>query len=167
MATIHKIQDIKGAAIQIKEWKAQGEKVVFTNGCFDILHVGHVSYLEAAASMGTKLVVGINTDASVKRLGKGEDRPIHPEQARCRVLAALAFVDLVCLFDDDTPIQLIETFSPSVLVKGADYDPEEMNPEKKTYIVGSSFVRSYGGNIKVVPLEDGFSTTNVVRRMKQ
>ena len=141
---------------QLSTFHAQGLKVVFTNGCFDILHRGHVEYLSKAADMGDVLVVGLNTDASVKRL-KGEGRPINNEEARALVLASLSFVDAVVLFDEDTPYQLIKTVRPDVLVKGADYQPEK--------IVGYDIVTSYGGTVATVPLVDGFSTTSVIAKL--
>ena len=134
-------------------FRSQGLKVVFTNGCFDILHRGHVEYLSKASDMGDVLVVGLNTDASVKRL-KGESRPINDEQARALVLASLGFVDAVVLFDEDTPYELIKAIRPDVLVKGADYKPEE--------IVGYDIVTSYGGTVATVPLVEGYSTTRLI-----
>lgn len=131
-----------------------GAKVVFTNGCFDILHLGHVEYLAKAADMGDVLVVGLNTDASVKRL-KGEERPINNQDARALVLASLSFVDAVVLFDEDTPYELIKTIRPDVLVKGADYKPEE--------IVGYDIVTSYGGTVATIPLVEGYSTTRLIQ----
>lgn len=132
---------------------SQGAKVVFTNGCFDILHRGHVEYLAKAADMGDVLVVGLNTDASVTRL-KGEGRPVNNEEARALVLASLNFVDAVVLFDEDTPYELIKAVRPDVLVKGADYKPEE--------IVGHDVVTSYGGTVATIPLVEGYSTTSIV-----
>lgn len=133
--------------------RSQGLRVVFTNGCFDILHRGHVEYLAKAADMGDVLVVGLNTDASVRRL-KGDGRPVNNEEARALVLASLSFVDAVVLFDEDTPYELIKAIHPDVLVKGADYKPEE--------IVGYDIVTSYGGTVVTVPLVEGFSTTKVL-----
>ena len=131
-------------------------KVVFTNGCFDILHRGHVEYLAKAADLGDILVVGLNTDASVRRL-KGEGRPVNNQEARALVLASLSFVDAVVLFDDDTPYNLIKTLRPDVLVKGADYQPEA--------IVGYDIVTSYGGTVTTIPLVEGYSTTNFIERL--
>lgn len=133
-------------------WKACGEKIVFTNGCFDILHVGHVSYLEKAARLGKHLIVGLNTDASVRRL-KGETRPLVHELDRARVLAALACVDAVVLFDQDTPTELIEKIRPDILVKGGDYRPEE--------VAG----REYAGEVQIIDFEEGYSTTGVVEKI--
>lgn len=131
----------------------QGLKVVFTNGCFDILHRGHVEYLSKAADKGDVLVVGLNTDASVKRL-KGEGRPVNNEEARAMVLASLSFVDAVVLFDEDTPYELIKAVRPDVLVKGADYKKEE--------IVGYDIVTSYGGTVETIPLVEGYSSTKII-----
>lgn len=133
-----------------KTLRSQGLRVVFTNGCFDILHRGHVEYLAKAADMGDVLVVGLNTDASVRRL-KGDGRPVNNEEARALVLASLSFVDAVVLFDEDTPYELIKAIRPDVLVKGADYKVEE--------IVGYDIVTSYGGKVVTVPLVEGYSSS--------
>ena len=140
---------------QLSAFRSQGLRVVFTNGCFDILHRGHVEYLSKAADMGDVLVVGLNTDASVKRL-KGEGRPVNNEEARALVLASLSFVYAVVLFDEDTPYELIKAIRPDVLVKGADYKPEK--------IVGYDIVTSYGGKVETVPLVEGYSTTQLLSR---
>jgi len=135
-------------------WKAAGETVVFTNGCFDIIHVGHVTYLEKARNLGKHLIVGLNTDASVQRL-KGPTRPLVHELDRARVLAALACVDAVVLFDEDTPTELISHIRPDILVKGGDYKPEQ--------VAG----REYAGEVQIIDFEDGYSTTNVVTKIAQ
>jgi D-beta-D-heptose 7-phosphate kinase/D-beta-D-heptose 1-phosphate adenosyltransferase len=132
--------------------------VVFTNGVFDLLHVGHVALLEAARAAGDALVVGLNSDASVRRLGKGADRPLVAERERARLLAALAAVDCVVLFDDDTPLALIVRLHPDVLVKGADYAREA--------IVGAAEVEAWGGRVVRVPLVQGQSTTEIVRKLR-
>ena len=137
--------------------------MVFTNGCFDILHAGHVTYLEAAAALGDILVVGINSDSSVRGL-KGPDRPIVPEDERALVIAALRAVDHVVLFSEETPYELIRIVQPDVLVKGGDYDPEAT--EGPRYIVGSDIVKAQGGTVQVINLVDGVSTTNIVARIK-
>jgi D-beta-D-heptose 7-phosphate kinase/D-beta-D-heptose 1-phosphate adenosyltransferase len=142
-----------------RAWRrAQPGPVVFTNGVFDLLHPGHVALLEAARAEGAALVVGVNTDASVRRLGKGPERPVVPEAARARVLAGLAAVDCVVLFDEDTPLALIEALEPDVLVKGADYTRDR--------IVGADQVERRGGRVVRVPLEPGFSTTSLVERLR-
>jgi len=155
------------AATLISAWKEAGEKVVFTNGCFDILHRGHVTYLAKAASCGDHLVLGLNTDASVKRQGKGEERPINDETSRALVLAGLESIDLIVLFDDDTPLDIINELEPNVLVKGADYDAQESDASSKKYIVGSKEVKSRGGEVFTIALEEGFSTTSIVSKLKK
>ena len=162
-----KIVSTEVAIQRINTWKLKGNKVVFTNGCFDILHKGHVSYLAQAADLGTKMVVALNTDDSVKRLGKGDERQINSEDARLLVLASLGFIDMVVLFNEDTPFDVIEKLNPDVLVKGADYDPNETDVSSKKYIVGSDIVRKSGGEVKVISLVDGFSTTGIVNKLKK
>jgi rfaE bifunctional protein nucleotidyltransferase chain/domain len=138
--------------------RAQQAPVVFTNGVFDLLHPGHVELLEAARREGGGLIVGLNSDASVRGLGKGTDRPVADEAARARVLAALAAVDCVVLFDEETPRQLIEALAPDVLVKGADYARDR--------IVGADWVEARGGRVVRVPLVAGFSTSALVERLR-
>lgn len=147
-------------------WRSQGQKVVFTNGVFDLLHKGHVTYLASAAQLGDALVVGINGDASVRRLGKGADRPIVPEADRAAVVAALRSVAAVVLFDADTPLALIEALKPDVLVKGGDYDAECTDPMDPRYIVGSTEVRASGGQVATIDLVPGRSTTAIARKLK-
>jgi len=161
-----KIVSVHDARRHVAMWNMKGEKVVFTNGCFDILHKGHVAYLAKAADLGEHLIVAINTDSSVKNQGKGEDRPINPEDARALVLAAMSFIDLVVFFEEQTPIDLIETLKPDVLVKGADYDPDQRDPKSKQYIVGRETILDNGGEVKVIDLETGFSTTEILNRLK-
>lgn len=132
--------------------------LVFTNGCFDILHVGHVDYLDRAAALGASLVVGVNTDASVRRQGKGDDRPINPLADRMAVLAALESVSLVVAFDEDTPARLIEQLRPQHLVKGGDWPPDA--------IVGADFVRAYGGRVHAIPFRHRRSTSDLLRRIR-
>ncbi len=165
-ALIDKIVSVDEARRLINGWKILGHDIVFTNGCFDILHRGHVTYLAQAAGEGNRMVIGLNTDASVKRQGKGEDRPVNDQDARAVVLAGLNFVDAVVLFDEDTPIDLIKALEPTVLAKGADYDPEETDESSKKYIVGSKEVRSNGGKVVAVPLVEGFSTTSTIDKLK-
>ena len=140
---------------ELQKVRAQ-KKVVFTNGCFDILHIGHVTYLEEARSCGDILVVGVNSDASVKRL-KGPERPIQNEADRSRILAALKSVSYTTLFTEDTPLKLIEAVKPDVLVKGGDWSIDQ--------IVGSDVVLSYGGEVKSLSFVDGRSTTNIVNKI--
>jgi D-beta-D-heptose 7-phosphate kinase / D-beta-D-heptose 1-phosphate adenosyltransferase len=142
---------------QVQEWRKQGLRVGFTNGCFDILHPGHVKLLTAARGACDRLIVGLNSDASVKRL-KGEDRPVQNERARAEVLAALEAVDLVALFEEDTPLNLITQIKPSVLVKGADYTREQ--------VVGHEIVEAHGGEVRLVDILRGFSTTSLVARAR-
>ena len=144
-----------GALARVREWRNAGDKIVFTNGCFDLLHPGHVSLLYRARALGDRLVVGLNTDASVKRL-KGPGRPILAEQDRAAILGALACVDLVVHFDQDTPLALIDALRPDILVKGADYTPEQ--------VVGKSLVESYGGAIRLVELVRDYSTTQMAQK---
>ncbi|MFM7662774.1 MAG: adenylyltransferase/cytidyltransferase family protein [Bacteroidota bacterium] len=144
----------------------KNQRVVFTNGCFDILHPGHVTYLAKAASLGNKLIIGLNSDDSVRSLNKAPNRPVNSQDSRALVLAALGFVDLVCIFSESTPEKLIELIQPDVLVKGGDYDSEEKNHSSVKYIVGSEFVKSYGGEIKTIDLVPGFSTTDTIDKLK-
>jgi len=135
-----------------------GKKVVFTNGCFDILHMGHIKLFEEAKAFGDVLVVGLNSDQSVRKL-KGPSRPINSQESRAYLLASLSFVDFVIVFDDDTPIDLIKTLEPNVLVKGGDY--------LENQIVGADFVKSYGGEVKIVSLVPGLSTTNIIFKIQK
>ena len=145
--------------VDLLAWRGkQGGTVVFTNGVFDLLHPGHVEILEAARRLGDALVVGVNSDASAQRLGKGPGRPVQPQDARARVVAGLAAVDRVILFDEDTPLSLIESLEPNVLVKGGDYSRET--------IVGADFVESRGGAVYAIPLLPGQSTTAIVERLR-
>lgn len=138
--------------------RQQQQKIVFTNGCFDILHQGHVEYLCHAKDLGDILIVGLNTDDSVKRLGKAPDRPINGETTRAVILAALACVDAVVIFNEDTPYELISFIQPDVLVKGSDYQPKD--------IVGYDIVTGKGGQVMTIPLVNGFSTTQLIEKMK-
>lgn len=151
-----KIFDRASLQEQIKQWKEQGKSVVFTNGCFDLLHLGHVSYLEKAANEGDFLVVGINSDTSVSRL-KGVGRPLQNEEARLHIMASLACVDAVCVFEEDTPLELIEAFNPDILVKGGDYRIED--------IVGHEQVMAAGGKVLTIPIVEGYSTTNIEKKI--
>lgn len=139
-------------------WRMKGDRIVFTNGCFDILHRGHVEYLQEAAALGDRLVIGLNSDASVKRQNKGPERPLNDELSRAKVLAALRLVDAVVIFDQDTPLELIQAIGPDVLVKGGDW------PEDK--IVGADLVKARGGSVHSLKLVDGFSTTGLVEKIR-
>lgn len=134
-----------------------GKKIVFTNGCFDIIHLGHITYLSKAAELGDILIVGVNSDASVKRL-KGTDRPINNEHARVRILASLAFVDAICLFEEDTPYNLISKIKPDILVKGSDYTIEN--------IIGADIILKNGGNVVTIDYLHGYSTTTIEQQIK-
>lgn len=162
----NKIVSLEDAKRRMNMWHLKNDKVVFTNGCFDILHKGHVTYLAKSAELGDRLIVAINTDASVREQGKGENRPINPEDARATVLAALGFVDLVVFFNDQTPLKVIEMLQPDVLVKGADYDPNETDTRSKKYIVGSDIVKKNGGEVVAIQLVDGYSTTSIIEKSK-
>ena len=147
------------AARWVRELQNRGLRVVFTNGCFDLLHPGHVDYLEEARSLGDALIVAVNTDASVRRLGKGPGRPVTPEQDRARVLAGLAAVDRVVLFDEDTPLEILTALQPDVLVKGGDYRLEE--------VVGREVVLARGGRVQILPFREGYSTTLLLERLRR
>lgn len=136
-------------------WRFKSEKIVFTNGCFDVIHLGHLKYLAQAANLGTKMVLGLNTDASVKRL-KGNDRPINDEISRAMVLAGFSFIDAVVYFNDDTPYNLINMVKPDVLVKGGDYKIED--------IVGYDIVKGKGGEVTTISFVDGFSSTSIIEK---
>jgi len=142
---------------QIAIWRFKDKKIVFTNGCFDILHLGHIEYLSKARDLGNILIVGLNTDDSVRRL-KGTSRPVNNEDARAIIIAAMSFVDAVVLFDEDTPAELIEQIKPDILVKGKDYEGKE--------IVGADVVKSNGGDVITIELTHGYSTTHIIEKMK-
>ena len=152
-----KIFEIKDLLLQLKRWRLQSKKIVFTNGVFDILHQGHIASLSEAATFGHILIVGLNADASVKRL-KGNSRPVNTQQSRALLLASLLMVDAIVIFEEDTPLQLITAIIPDVLVKGGDYTLEQ--------IVGATEVIAAGGEVKIVPILEGFSTTGIIEKMK-
>lgn len=162
----NKICDLKEAQKKIKIWQAQSLKVVFTNGCFDILHKGHLTYLAQAASLGDRLIIGVNSDASVKTLGKGDDRPINKELDRAFLLAGMGIVDAVVVFDDSTPENLIKDLLPDVLVKGGDYDGKITDSSDPKYIVGREIVTQNGGEVRTISLVDGYSTTSIVNKLR-
>ena len=151
-----KIKSIKTLARIIAKDKAKGKKVVFTNGCFDILHVGHIEYLNKARALGDLLVIGLNSDRSVKKI-KGKGRPINKELDRAKVLAALSFVDYVTIFSSPTPEGLIKILKPDILVKGGDWKVNE--------IVGGDFVKLRGGKVVSIPFVKGYSTTSLIKKM--
>jgi D-beta-D-heptose 7-phosphate kinase/D-beta-D-heptose 1-phosphate adenosyltransferase len=151
-----KILDVDHLLVRLAEWRAGGERIVFTNGCFDILHVGHITLLEQCREFGDKVVIGVNSDASVKGL-KGPARPVVGERDRARVLAALGSTDAVVIFDEATPAALIRQIRPDVLVKGGDYSAST--------IVGADDVTAWGGRVEIVPTVIGVSTTNTIQKM--
>ena len=153
-----KIKDRLDCLREIREARAEGKSVVFTNGCFDLLHSGHASYLEEARALGDILVVGLNSDASVKRL-KGQNRPIVSQAQRMKLLAAMESVSYVIIFEEDTPLELIRLVQPDILVKGGDWQPES--------IVGADLVLSGGGKVVSLSFEDGISTTELVKRIRE
>lgn len=156
MTTSQKILKLEEFQPILTSWKKDG-KVVFTNGCFDILHLGHVDYLEKTKSLGSKMVVGLNTDKSVSRI-KGETRPIQDQTSRARIIASLECVDAVILFDEETPYDLIKAMKPDILAKGDDYQIEN--------IVGANIVIENGGEVKTIPLIEGYSTTKIIDKIK-
>lgn len=143
----------------LNRWKFQDEQIVFTNGCFDIIHQGHIDYLANAADLGTKLLIGLNTDESVRRLSKGPNRPMQDENSRAIILAALHFVDLVVPFNEDTPLELIKLVKPAVLVKGSDYAVKD--------IVGHEEVLANGGKVERMDFLPGYSTSSIIEKAKK
>lgn len=156
--TESKILTREQAIHQADQWRVEGQQIVFTNGCFDIVHLGHIDYLEKARHLGDRMIIGLNTDASVSCV-KGPLRPVVDEYARARLMAAFEFVDAVVLFGEPTPIELIEAIQPDVLVKGNDYTVAT--------IVGADFVLGRGGRVETVALVPGYSTTKLIDRIKQ
>ena len=142
---------------QLAVWRFKDQKIVFTNGCFDLLHLGHIDYLSKAKDHGNVLIVGVNTDASVRRL-KGENRPVTDETSRSVIMASLQFVNAVVLFDEDTPYELIKLVQPDVLVKGSDYQPED--------IVGYDIVKAKSGEIVTIDFLEGYATTGIIEKIK-
>jgi rfaE bifunctional protein nucleotidyltransferase chain/domain len=157
--TEYKIASLAEAIEIRKNWKTTDDKVVFTNGCFDILHLGHIDYLEKSSEFGTKMIVAVNSDASVRTLEKGVERPINSEYARARLIAALGFVSLVIIFGESTPLELIQALNPDVLVKGDDYTIET--------IIGAKEVLAAGGEVKTIALVPDYSTTKIIQKLKQ
>jgi D-beta-D-heptose 7-phosphate kinase/D-beta-D-heptose 1-phosphate adenosyltransferase len=156
---VARILSLDDAVAQAAAWRREGRRVVFTNGVFDILHPGHVRYLAEARRQGDALIVAVNADASVRRLGKAPDRPVNPEGERAEVLAALAAVDAVVVFGEDTPLEVITALQPDVLVKGADWALDA--------IVGREVVEGRGGRVVRVPLSEGHSTTAILERLRR
>lgn len=142
---------------ELKSWREKNKKIVFTNGCFDIIHPGHIDYLSQARDLGDILVLGLNTDQSVRRLNKGSNRPINDERTRAYVLAGLASVDLIVFFDEETPYNLIKLLQPNVLVKGKDYEVEK--------IIGFDILKENGGEVITIPFLDGYSTSSLIKKI--
>ncbi len=153
-----KIKSFSEISRYVNALRLTGKKVVFTNGCFDILHKGHVDYLAKARDLGGLLVVGLNSDDSVKRLNKGSNRPINNQEARASVLASLGCIDAVVIFEEDTPLELIKEVHPDVLVKGGDYQAEN--------VVGHKEVIAWGGEVKIIPFTEGYSTSTLIEKIK-
>ncbi|HVA98062.1 MAG TPA: adenylyltransferase/cytidyltransferase family protein [Bacteroidia bacterium] len=147
-------------------WRMKSKKIIFTNGCFDILHLGHIDYLAKAADLADELIVAVNSDISVKMLEKGSSRPIQDEDSRAMIIASLHFVSAVILFDEKNPLQLIQQIMPDILVKGADYDANETDSKNKKYIIGSDVIRKNKGEVKTIPFLDGFSTSLIEKKIK-
>jgi len=156
-ALLDKISDLDTLKSKVVFWQSEGDKVVFTNGVFDLLHIGHITYMAKAADLGDRLIVGLNADSSVKRL-KGESRPVNDQANRAALLAALFFVDGIVIFDEDTPLNLITALLPDILVKGADYTIDN--------IVGAKEVIANGGEVKTIDLVEGYSSTSIIQRIK-
>jgi len=157
-----KIVSIEEAKKRISMWHMKNDLVCFTNGCFDILHLGHITYLAKAASLGKRLIVAINSDDSVRLLNKAPNRPINNEQARIMVVAALGCVDLVVVFNEQTPFELITELLPDILIKGADYDAEETDKNHPKYIIGSDVIKANGGKVETISFVEGYSTTSIL-----
>lgn len=155
---LSKISDLQSLKTSITQWQGEGKKVVFTNGVFDLLHIGHITYMAKAAELGDKLVIGLNSDSSVKRI-KGEDRPVNDQNSRAALLAALFFVDAIVVFEEDTPINVITTLMPNILVKGADYSIEN--------IVGAKEVMANGGEVKTIDFVEGYSSTSIIKKIRE
>jgi rfaE bifunctional protein nucleotidyltransferase chain/domain len=153
-----KTVDLSSLKNKVSAWQKGAQKVVFTNGVFDILHIGHITYLSKAAELGNKLIIGLNSDSSVKRI-KGEGRPINSQDNRAALLAALFFVDAVVIFNEDTPLDLITSLMPDILVKGADYSIDN--------IVGAKEVMANGGEVKTIDFVEGHSSTSIIHKMKE
>lgn len=156
-ALLDKICDLPTMKSKVEYWQSEGDKVVFTNGVFDLLHIGHITYMSKAANLGDRLIVGLNADSSVKRL-KGPDRPVNDQTNRAALLAALFFVDGIVVFEEDNPLNLISTLLPDILVKGADYTVDN--------IVGAKEVIANGGEVLTIDLVEGYSSTSIIQRIK-
>ena len=152
-----KILDKERLLVKLTDWKEESKKIVFTNGCFDLIHLGHIEVIARSADLGDILIIGMNTDNSIKRL-KGKNRPIVEEISRAKQLAALEFVDAVVLFDQDTPIDLIKVINPNVITKGGDYNTDQ--------VIGNDIVTQNDGEVVIIPLTQGYSTTSILEKIK-
>ena len=161
-----KIVSLNQLSIKVDQWKFQNQKVVFTNGVFDILHRGHIEYLAQAADFGDKFIVAVNADESVKKLLKGDSRPLQDESSRALIIAALTNVDGVIIFNDETPLNLISEIKPDVLIKGGDYNASVTDVSDSKYIVGSDIVKANGGIVEVIQFVEGYSTTKIENKIK-
>lgn len=161
----HKIVSAEDIESIAAGWRARGMSTVFTNGVFDILHRGHVDYLFKTSLKADKLIIGVNSDASARRLNKGDGRPFNKQDDRAYLLAALEFTAAVVIFDEDTPYELIRLIEPDVLIKGGDYDPQAKKGDKR-YIVGSDILAVYGGLVEVIPFLEGYSTSSLVEKIR-
>ena len=153
----NKIFDLQLLMKKIEKWRSENKKIVFTNGCFDLIHLGHIEILARSSDLGDKLIIGVNSDLSIKKL-KGKNRPIIQESSRIKQLSALEFVDAVVLFDEETPIKLIETIKPDVITKGGDYTAKN--------VIGNEVVSQKNGEVVIIPLTQGFSTTSILNKIK-
>ncbi|MDB5017700.1 MAG: D-glycero-beta-D-manno-heptose 1-phosphate adenylyltransferase [Mucilaginibacter sp.] len=154
---LNKISDLVSLKNLVVQWQSDGKKVVFTNGVFDLLHIGHITYMAQAAELGDKLIIGLNSDSSVKRI-KGDDRPVNDQNSRAALLAALFFVDGITIFEEDTPFNIITALLPDILVKGADYSVDD--------IVGAKEVIANGGEVKTINFVEGYSSTSIINKIK-
>ena len=154
---LDKISDLSSLKSKVNTWKNEGKKVVFTNGVFDLLHIGHITYLSKAAELGDKLIIGLNADSSVKRI-KGDSRPINAQDSRAALLASFFFVDAVVVFEEDTPLNLITALMPDILIKGADYTIDN--------IVGAKEVLANGGEVKTITFVEGYSSTSIIQKIR-
>jgi rfaE bifunctional protein nucleotidyltransferase chain/domain len=154
---LDKISDLSSLKSRVETWKKEGKKIVFTNGVFDLVHIGHITYLSKAAELGDKLIIGLNADSSVKRI-KGESRPINAQDSRAALLASFFFVDAVVVFEEDTPLNLISTLLPDVLIKGADYTIDN--------IVGAKEVLANGGQVQTITFVEGYSSTSIIQKIR-
>ena len=152
-----KILDKERLLVKLTDWKEEDKKIVFTNGCFDLIHLGHIEVIARSADLGDILIIGVNTDNSIKRL-KGKNRPIVEEISRAKQLAALEFVDAVVFFDQDTPMDLIKMINPNVITKGGDYNTDQ--------VIGNDIVTQNNGEVVIIPLTQGYSTTSILEKIK-